>query len=60
MNWLIVNFIKNDPDTMTVLEKNDKKKSVVRFLNNAILLGTVLSYIPTGYQLLKIFNRYLK
>ena len=60
MNWLIVNFVKSDPDTMTVLEKNNKKKSVVRFLNNAILFGTVLSYIPTGYQLIKIFHHYLK
>ena len=60
MNWLIVNFIKNDPDTMTVLEKSGKKKSVVRFLNNVIFIGTVLSYIPTGYQLVKIFHRYLK
>ena len=60
MNWLIVNFIKNDPDTMTVLEKETHKTSVMRFLNKAILIGTFLSYVPTGYQIAKICNRYLK
>ena len=60
MNWLIVNFIKNEPDTMTVLEKDEKRSSVMRFLNKAILVGTLLSYVPTGYQLVKICTHYLK
>lgn len=60
MNWLIVNFIKADPNTMTVLEGKHKKSTVIRFLNKAIVLGTVLSYVPTGYQLFKFCSRYLK
>ena len=45
---------------MTVLEKDEKRSSVMRFLNKAILVGTLLSYVPTGYQLVKICTHYLK
>ena len=55
MNWLIINYYKNEADTWNVLEEKNKKPRnyVVLFLK----LMSFFTYVPTGIHVLKYLLR---
>ena len=55
MNWLIVNFYKNEADTFNVLETKQKKRRNYMLL--LLKLLSIFSYVPTGISLAKYLLR---
>ena len=51
MNWLIINFYKNEPNTWNVLEEKQKKRRNYMLL--LLKLLSIFSYVPTGISIAK-------
>ena len=51
MNWLIINYYKNEPDTFNVLETKQKKRR--NYILLLLKLMSIFSYVPTGIHVLK-------